>query len=86
MTPIAWALFNPATGKIDHRCYQREESARAGAAAHSNRWRTFVVVSDSGLTDDAVWLPKSQVEFDEVRPGIVEVTCPEWLATERGLI
>jgi len=42
--PIAWALFNPATGKVDHRCYQREDAARAGAAAHSNRWRTLISV------------------------------------------
>ena len=45
-----------------------------------------ILVSDNGSPDDAVWLPKSQVEFDEVRPGIVELTCPEWLATERGLV
>lgn len=45
-----------------------------------------ILVSDSGDTDDAVWLPKSQVEFDEIKPGIVEVTLPEWLALERGLI
>lgn len=42
--PVAWALFNPATGKIDHRCYQREEAARLGAANQSNRWRTLVAV------------------------------------------
>lgn len=42
--PVAWALFNPATGKVDHRCYQREEAARSGATAQSNRWRTYVAV------------------------------------------
>ena len=30
---------------------------------------------------DAVWLPKSQVEFDD---GVM--TLPEWLAIEKGLI
>ena len=45
-----------------------------------------ILVSDDGSPDSAVWLAKSQVEFEEVRPGIVEVACPEWLATERGLV
>jgi len=44
-TPIAWALFNPATGKIDTtKCYVREEAAIAGAKSQSNRWRTFIAV------------------------------------------
>ena len=42
--PVAWGLYNPATGKLDHRCYQREEAARAGAASQTNRWRTIVAV------------------------------------------
>lgn len=42
--PIAWALLNTSSGKVDHRCYQREDAARAGAKNQSNRWRTFVAV------------------------------------------
>jgi len=45
-----------------------------------------ILVCDSDDLDKAVWLPKSQVEFQEIKPGIVEVTLPEWLATERGLV
>ena len=44
VAPIAWALFNPATGKVDHRCYRHEVSARVGAENHSNRWRTLIAV------------------------------------------
>jgi hypothetical protein len=45
-----------------------------------------LLVSDSGDRDDAVWLAKSQIEFTETKPGFVEVTLPEWLATERKLV
>jgi len=45
-----------------------------------------ILVSDDGETDNAVWLPKSQVEFVTKSAGIIEVTLPEWLATERGLV
>lgn len=45
-----------------------------------------VLVSDDGNSKKAVWLPKSQVEIEIVRGDIVEVTMPEWLAEEKGLI
>jgi hypothetical protein len=46
-----------------------------------------ILVSDDGSPDGAVWLAKSLIEFSPVRDGrIVEVTLPEWLATERGLV
>lgn len=45
-----------------------------------------ILVSDTGDRDDAVWLAKSQIEYAEIKPGFVDVTCPEWLATERGLV
>lgn len=45
-----------------------------------------ILVNDSDDPDKAVWLPKSQVEFEEKAGDIVEVTLPEWLATERGLV
>jgi hypothetical protein len=43
-------------------------------------------VSDDGDDKHAVWLPKSQVEFETVKPGYVEVTLPEWLAIDKGLV
>lgn len=45
-----------------------------------------ILVCDSDDLDKAVWLPKSQVEFEEKAGDIVEVTLPEWLAIERGLV
>lgn len=46
-------------------------------------------------TDDAIlfdfggekpaWLPKSQIEFEPFGDGHT-VTCPEWLALEKGMI
>lgn len=50
-----------------------------------------ILVSDDGDREQAVWLPKSKIEF-EPKPGrakgssVVEVTLPEWLAQEKGLI
>ena len=44
-----------------------------------------ILVNDSDDPDKAVWLPKSQVEFEE-RGDLIEVTMPEWLAIERGLV
>jgi hypothetical protein len=32
--------------------------------------------------DDEIWFPKSQVDFDIVRR---ELSCPEWLAVEKGI-
>lgn len=45
-----------------------------------------LLVSDDGDRDQAVWLPKSQVEVNETRGAIIEITCPEWLATKEGLV
>jgi len=33
-----------------------------------------------------IWLPKSQIEFAHAKGGLVEVTIPQWLAREKGLI
>lgn len=47
-----------------------------------------ILVSDGGDPDKAVWLAKSQIEFSPIKDqsGVIEVTLPEWLATERGLV
>lgn len=62
---IAWGLFNPATGKMDHRCYQREEGARAGAMTHSNRWRKFFAVPLFLYVDE-----ESERAWQETREGM----------------
>jgi hypothetical protein len=33
-----------------------------------------------------IWLPKSKIEFVLKGKGLVEVTMPQWLAREKGLI
>lgn len=45
-----------------------------------------ILVSDDGDVEKAVWLPKSQIEYETKSGDIIEVTLPEWLATERGLV
>lgn len=44
-----------------------------------------VLVSDDGDKAKAVWLPLSQVEVAPRTGATVTVTCPEWLAIEKGL-
>lgn len=47
-----------------------------------------ILFSDTADKKDAVWLPKSQVEFerDGSQERFVTVTLPEWLAKDKGLI
>ena len=48
-----------------------------------------IFVSDTGESNRGVWLPKSQVEYsfeNPKHPEHVTVTCPEWLARDKGLI
>ena len=47
-----------------------------------------ILVSDSGLKHEAVWLPKSEIEYVPIsgKLDMVEVTLPEWLATAKGLV
>lgn len=45
-----------------------------------------VLVSDTGDRDDAVWLPLSQIEVNTRRGSVLEITCPMWLAKDKGLI
>ncbi len=45
------------------------------------------VLFHDGDKTQAVWLARSQIEINETGiGGIVTVTLPEWLATEKGLI
>ena len=45
------------------------------------------VLVHTGVKDNAVWLPLSQVEISPTGFGGIEtVTLPEWLALDKGLI
>jgi hypothetical protein len=49
-----------------------------------------VLISDDGVSENAVWLPKAHCEFEPFRGrdglSYVKVTMPEWLAVEKGLV
>jgi len=47
-----------------------------------------IAVCDPDKFGKVPWefLPKSQIEYVEKGTGIVEVTMPEWIAREKGLI
>lgn len=50
-----------------------------------------ILVSDDGNEKRAVWLPLSQIEVAPLAgtgaaKGLVLVTLPEWLATDKGLV
>jgi hypothetical protein len=48
-----------------------------------------ILVSDDGEEEHAVWLPRSQIEYDCNPKNIgreITVTLPEWLAADKGLI
>ena len=44
------------------------------------------LVSDTGQSDDAVWIPKSRAELEPSDFGIMTLTLPERFAQEKGLI
>ncbi len=45
-----------------------------------------ILVSENGIRDAAFFLPKSRIKFERRGKGSVNVTCPEWLAVEKGLL
>ncbi len=45
-----------------------------------------VLVSDNDDSSEAVWIPKSQCEVEAGKGNVVEVTLPEHVALEKGLI
>lgn len=45
-----------------------------------------IKVSPLGEKKDAVWIPISQVEVVQRPGGSAEITMPEWLAIEKGLV
>lgn len=45
------------------------------------------VLATLDVPDNAVWLPKSQIEIqDTIIEGIVSIAIPEWLAEDKGLV
>ena len=52
-----------------------------------HRTAKAVLVSSDGERDEAIWLPLSQIEITGPdKHGVVEITLPEWLAKDKGLI
>ena len=45
-----------------------------------------LLVSDSGDRDEAVWVPKSQIEFEHDTGRLYTLSLPQWLAYDKGLI
>lgn len=45
-----------------------------------------IMYSITGLSTDAEWLPRSQIEIDNRGPDGTTVTMPEWLAIEKGFV
>ena len=45
-----------------------------------------LLVSETGDKRKAVWLPKSQIEFEKRPKATVEVIAPEWLLIDKGLL
>lgn len=47
----------------------------------------LAILVTTGNSEDAVWLPKSQIEMENAETvGHVIVSVPEWLAMDKGLI
>lgn len=44
------------------------------------------LVSTDGKAKNAVWVPKSQTELAPGSKGMAVLTCPEWLAIDKGLV
>jgi hypothetical protein len=44
-----------------------------------------IMVSENGVDDETLWLPKSQIEYERTRTG-VRATVPVWLAEKEGLV
>lgn len=45
-----------------------------------------ILVSETGEEKKAVWIPLSHCEVELRRNGMVNVTMPEWMAIEKGLV
>lgn len=45
-----------------------------------------ILVSLCGTREKAIWLPKSQAQYERKAGTTVTVTAPEWLLMKKGLI
>ena len=45
-----------------------------------------LLISLDGNNDSAVWVPKSQIEFEQETGRSYSVSLPYWLAYDKGLI
>ncbi len=45
-----------------------------------------IFATDTGDEADAIWLPKSQVTYEGEPGQTVQITMPQWLAEQRGLV
>lgn len=45
-----------------------------------------ILVSTDGNADKAVWVPKSQCEYEIKKKNLITVTMPEYLATDKELV
>ncbi|MDB6178967.1 hypothetical protein PAF17_15860 [Paracoccus sp. Z330] len=45
-----------------------------------------ILFSTDGDRESAEWLPLSQIEVGELHRGVGEITLPEWLAVDKGLM
>lgn len=45
-----------------------------------------ILFSTDGDSEGAEWLPLAHVEVGSLNHGVGEITLPEWLAIDRGLV
>lgn len=65
-----------------------EEPVEINMVIHQDRpGERAILASTSGDPDDAVWLPRSQIEYDDPREAgaVTTIMMPQWLAEERGI-
>ena len=67
-------------GFLDDDKVQKSDLIDVAVQVHRETAKAWLV-SDTGDKKDAKWIPKSQAELAD---GVL--TCPEWLAKDKGLI
>ena len=53
-----------------------------------NAYGVYENVPEFGIEQELIWIPKSEVESDNITEtdSLVTIEIPEWLATEKGLV
>lgn len=62
---------------------KREVTDVEGLLFMEEREKAICVSEDGGKTK--IWLPKSQIEYEDKGSGLVNITIPLWLASEKKL-